>query len=267
MTERGTADELFARLPSSTRRTLEQIGLGLPVLRRIAAEEGGERRVRHIVSEFTPSADWRDLGRDTPVWRWIRLLLVAAAGVAVCLASTYLVGPYALLVGVVCAPAVGWAGSRARASGAELVVCCLVGFSYVVLIWVGSQQADQWYLHLRGRAARVTYARPLRSESHGVSTLYCRVRLPDGSVRQVIRNDKTCTEATMVGLRTRAVVDPAGHYRPFLGGVSDLGFGFWDHLCLGAATVLVLAPLTTALVSGRSALRGRGSGRAGGATA
>lgn len=266
MTEANTADELFAQLPSSTRRALEQSGLGLPELRRIAAEDGGERRVRHIISEFSPSTDRWDPEGDGPVWRWMRLLLVAVAGVAVCLSSTYLIGPYALLVGVACAPVVGWAGYRACSSRAGIVAYCFVGVSYVVLIWVGSGQADQWYLHLRGQEAMVTYAKPERSESHGVSSPYCRVRLPDGSVRQVIGNDKWCTDGTMVGTRTRAVIDPAGHYRPFLGGRSELGFGFWDHLCLGAAAVLVLVPVTAAVMNrvseSRSSRRGRAIGTA-----
>lgn len=250
MTGANTADELFARLPSSTRRTLEQSGLGLPELRRIAAEDGGERRVRHIISKFSPSADRWGLEGDGPVWRWMRLLLVAMAGVAICLSSTYLIGPYALLVGVACAPVVGWAGYRACSSRAGIVAYCFVGVSYVILIWVGSGQVDQWYLHLRGQEAMVTYAKPERSESHGISHLYCRVRLPDGSVRQVIGNDKWCTKGAMVGMSARAVIDPADHYRPFLGGRSELGFGFLDQLCLGAAALLVLAPVTAGVMNG-----------------
>lgn len=44
------------------------------------------------------------------------------------------------------------------------------------------------------------------------------------------------TEATRVGLRMRAVVEPTGHYWPFLAGVSNLGLGSWYYLCLGGAT-------------------------------
>ncbi|MFJ9901902.1 hypothetical protein ACIRVK_03165 [Streptomyces sp. NPDC101152] len=266
MTDPHTADDLFAQLPSSTRRTLEQSGLGLPELRRIAAEPNGMRRVRHIISEFTPSIDRREPDRDGPVWRWTRLLLIAVASVALCLSSTYLIGGFALFVGVACVPAVAWAGRRACSSRAEIVAYVLVGVSYVALIWVGSGQVDQWYLHLRGQEARVTYAKPERSESHGESTLYCRVRLPDGSVRQTIGNDKSCTQESMVGTTTRAVIDPEGHYRPFLGDRSALGFGFWDYFCLGAAVVLVLVPVTAATLGGvkeaRSARRGRVIGAA-----
>lgn len=266
MTDPHTADELFAALPSSTRRTLEQSGLGLPELRRIAAEPNGMRRVRHIISEFTPSADRREPAGDGPVWRWTRLLLIAVASVALCLTSTYLIGGFALFVGVACVPAVAWAGRRACSSSAEIVAYVLVGVSYVALIWVGAGQADRWYLHLRGQEARVTYAKPERSESHGESTLYCRVRLPDGSVRQTIENDKSCTQETMVGTTTRAVIDPEGNYRPFLGDRSSLGFGFWDYFCLGAGAVLVLVPVTAAMVGGvneaRSARRGRVIGTA-----
>lgn len=261
MSESGTADELFAHLPAATRRTLEQSGLGLPELRRIAAEDGGERRVRHIISEFSPGADSRGPAGDGALRRWMRLLVVAVAGVVVCLSSTYVIGPYSLLVGVAWVPAVAWAGFWARSSWVGTVAYCFVGVSYVVLILVGSGQTDQWYLHLRGQKARVTYVQPERSESHGVSSLYCRVRLPDGSVRQVLGNDKRCTHEAMIGTTTRAVIDPEGHYRPFLGDRSALRFGFWDYLSLGAAAVLVLVSVTAAVLSGVNEARGARRGR------
>jgi hypothetical protein len=258
-----TVDEQFARLSRSKQRALEENGLGLPELRRIAAEDGGERRVRHILSEYDPSSSWWDFDGDrwsedsAAVWPWIRLLLVAVAGVIVCLLSTYLINKEALFVGAACGLAVLWALFRTRLSRGGLVARCLTGAAYVVLIWAGSQSADEWYLQVRGQETAVTYAKPKYSESHGVSSPYCRVKLPDGSVREVFQNDKRCVDH--LGSKATAVIDPAGHYRPVLGHKEDIGGGFSDYLCLGAAAVLVLAPLTAvALGRANEARSGRG---------
>ncbi|MEU1270211.1 hypothetical protein [Streptomyces sp. NPDC005799] len=42
---------------------------------------------------------------------------------------------------------------------------------------------------------------------------------------------------------------------------SALRFGFWDYLCLGAAAVLVLVPVTAAILSGVNEARGARRGR------
>ncbi|MFG2790547.1 hypothetical protein [Streptomyces sp. NPDC048419] len=246
-TEDGrSVDELFARLPAGKQRALEENGLDLPKLRQIAAEDGDLRRVRLILAFDEPHRP----DDTTGVWPWIRLPLIAVAGVVVCLASTYLLDRYAVFVGLVWGLAVIWAAIKAPARRGGLVVRCLVGVAYVVLIWLGSQQADKWYLQVRGQETTVTYAKAVDRGSHGVTTLYCRVKLPDGSVHQVFRNDDSCTDESVVGTKTRAVVDPAGHYRPFLGNRSDIGGGVYDYLCLGAAVVLLLAP-AAAVAMGR----------------
>lgn len=247
-TEDGrTVDELFARLPAAKQRALEENGLGLPQLRRIAEEDGDLRRVRLILAFDEPGHPQGTAG----VWPWIRLPLIAVAGVVVCLASTYLLDRYAVLVGLVWGLLVIWAALRAPLPRGGVVVRCLVGVAYVVLVWLGSQQADSWYLQVRGQETTVTYAAAVDRGSHGVTTLYCRVRLPDGSIHQVVRNDDRCTDPGAVGTRTRAVVDPAGHYRPFLGQPSDIGGGVYDYLCLGAAAVLLLAPAAAVALSRR----------------
>ncbi|MDH6217747.1 hypothetical protein [Streptomyces pseudovenezuelae] len=247
-----TADELFARLEPGKQRAFEEAGLGLPELRRISEQDGDTRRVRLILDH----ADARPPDDNSRVWPWIRLPLIAVVGVVVCLASTYLIDKYAVFVGVVLGLAVIRGAVRAPSARGGLVVRVLVVAAYVVLIWPGSQQADKWYLQVRGQETAVTYAKPVDRGSHGVTTLYCRVKLPDGSIHQVFENDKWCTDETMVGTRAQAVVDPAGHYRPFLGRKSDLDDGLIDYLCLGAAAVLVLAPLTAAAMSRASGMRG-----------
>ncbi|WP_405870253.1 hypothetical protein [Streptomyces sp. NBC_00005] len=268
-----TVDEQFARLPKSTRRALEQKGLGLPKLREIALEDNGGRIVQHILSEYSVSSSRWDFDGDRwteesrTVWPWLRLLLVAVVGVVLCLLSTYVLDSSALFVGAACGLAVAWAGFKTRRSVGGLAVCGVVAAAYVVLIWMGSYAADEWYLHLRGQEATVTYATPVNHGSHGIRTLYCRVKLPDGSVRQVFHNDKRCTDASVVGTKTRAVIDPSDHYRPVLGGRSDIGGTVDGYVCLGAAVLLVLAPLTAAVMSRANEARGRRGGRSDGTAA
>ncbi|MGW1619858.1 hypothetical protein [Streptomyces sp. NPDC002172] len=267
-----SVDEQFARLPPTAQTALEENGLGLPQLRRMAQEEGGERRVRLILSEFSPSppdpVGWWEYGGDIdglrrePVWPWLRLLLVAVASVALCLLTTYWINRQALFVGVALAVPVAWAAFRTRWSRGGFVALGLVGAAYVVLVWTGSYAADEWYLQLRGQEVKVTYEKPENVGSHGVATLACRVKLPDGSVRQVFENDKVCTDEVMVGTKWTAVIDPSDHYRPFLGHKSDIGGTVPGYLCLGAAAVLVLAPLTAAVMSRTNEVRSRRGGEA-----
>ncbi|GGN28959.1 hypothetical protein [Streptomyces fuscichromogenes] len=270
-----TVDEQFARLPRSRQRELEEKGLGLPRLRDIALEEGGELAVRHILAEHSrPTSRWdfdgdRRADENRAVWPWIRLLLAAVIGVVLCLLSTYVLRSSALFVGAACGAFVAWAGFRTRRSLGGLVACGLVAVAYVALIWTGSYAADEWYLHVRGQETTVTYAKPLHEQaSHGVRVTYCRVTLPDGTVRRVFLNDKRCTDENMVGTRTPAVIDPSDHYRPVLGDKSAIGGTAAAYVCLGAAAVLVLAPVSAAVMSRANERRGRQGepgGRVGGA--
>ncbi|MFD8721891.1 hypothetical protein ACFV2H_28835 [Streptomyces sp. NPDC059629] len=251
-----TVDEQFARLPRSRQRELEAKGLGLPRLREIALEEGGEPAVRHILAEHSrPTSGWdfdgdRRTDENRAVWPWIRLLLAAVISVVLCLLSTYVLNSSALFVGAACGVAVAWAGFRTRRSLGGLVACGLVAIAYVAVIWMGSYAADEWYLHLRGTETTVTYAKPLHEQaSHGVRVTYCRVTLPNGTVRRVFQNDERCADETLVGAKTLAVIDPSDHYRPVLGGKSAIGGTTAAYVCLGAAAVLVLAPLTAAVMS------------------
>ncbi|MGW1877220.1 hypothetical protein [Streptomyces sp. NPDC001975] len=264
-----TVDEQFARLPRSRQRELEEKGLGLPRLREIALEEGGEPAVQHILAEHSrPSSLWdfdgdRRTDESRGAWSWIRLLLAAVIGVVLCLLSTYVLNSSALFVGVACGVVVAWAGFKTRRSLGGLVACGLVAVAYVALIWMGSYAADEWYLHLRGQETTVTYAKPLHEQaSHGVRVTYCRVTLPDGTVRRVFKNDKRCTDETMVGARTLAVIDPSDHYRPVLGGKSAIGGTAAAYVCVGAAAVLVLPPVMAAVMS-RSNERRSGRGEQG----
>jgi hypothetical protein len=245
--DKQTVDDLFAELPEDGRRTLEEIGMGLPELRRIAVGEGGMRKVRGILSEFTAKADPRRRGDDegpaqrSAVWPWLRLLLAAVAGFVVCeLASFVLGSALSLMVGVLCGVGVIFAALGTRESHGGLVLRWLTVAAYYVLIFVASYTTQEWYLQLRGVETTVTITTPSHQWAHGTRQTYCQVRLPDGSVHKVFSNREDC--ADRVGAKTTAVVDPSDHYRPFLGSKSDIGDTFETAVSLGAAAVLVLAP-------------------------
>lgn len=242
-----TVDDLFAELPEDGRRTLEQIGMGLPELRRMAAGEGGMRQVRGILSEFTAKADPRRPGDDegpaqrTALWPWLRLSLAAVAGFVVSeLSNVVLGGGLSLLVGVLCGVGVVVGALKTRESRGGLVLRWLTVAAYYVLIFVASHAGQEWYLQLRGVEQTVTIAAPSHQWAHGARQTYCRVRLPDGAVHEVLSNREDC--ADRVGAKSTAVVDPSGRYRPFLGPKSDIGDTVETAVSLGAAVVLVLAP-------------------------
>jgi hypothetical protein len=115
---------------------------------------------------------------------------------------------------------------------------------------VGSYFENAWYLQVRGVQQTVTLASPTHQWTHGTRETYCRVRLRDGSVHEVVDNKEDC--ADRVGQRVTAVVDPAGHYKPSLGTKSDVGGVLEGYVCLGAGVILVLAPLTAAVMGRRN---------------
>ncbi|MEV6795038.1 hypothetical protein AB0M87_24300 [Streptomyces sp. NPDC051320] len=242
-----TVDDLFAELPEDGRRTLEEIGMGLPELRRISVGDGGMRRVRGILSEFTAEADPRRPGDDegpaerTAVWPWLRLLLAGVAGFVLCELSTLVLGTgLSLLVGVLGGVGVIFAALGTRESHGGLVLRWLTVAAYFVLILVASYSAQEWYLQLRGVEQTVTITVPSHQWAHGSRQTHCRVRLPDGTVHQVFRNREDC--ADRIGATSTAVVDPSGRFRPFLGPESDLGDTVETVVSLAAGAVLVLAP-------------------------
>ncbi|MFJ5289576.1 hypothetical protein [Streptomyces sp. NPDC088348] len=265
-----TVDDLFAELPEDGRRTLEEIGMGLPELRRIADGEGGMRRVRGVLSEFTAGADPRRPGDDegparrTAVWPWMRLLLAAVAGCVVCELSTLVLGSgLSLLVGVLCGVGVIFAALGTRVSHGGLVLRWLTVAAYFVLIFVASHTSQEWYLQLRGVEQTATITAPSHQWAHGTRQTHCRVRLRDGSVHQVFHNREDC--AQRVGAKSTAVVDPSGHYLPFLGSKSDIGDTAETAVSLGAAAVLLLAPAGAAVI-GRARPRRNSGDRARGTT-
>jgi hypothetical protein len=253
--EEKTVDDLFARLPEDGRRTLEQVGMGLPELRRIAARDGGMRQVRGVLSEFTTESRTRRPGDDEgPVERaavrpWALLFVAAVAGVVLTELSTLALHETALLVGAVCGLGVLFAAFRTRESRGGLALRWITVAAYVVLVIAGSFGTQQWYLRLRGVEQLVTVAEPQHQWTHGTRETYCRVRLRDGSVRRVLGNRENC--ADRVGLKGTAVVDPMGRYRPFLGTKAEIGGTAGGLTALGATAVLILAPASAVAVGRR----------------
>lgn len=250
-----SVDELFAELPEKWQRSLEEVGLGLPELRRIAAGPEGMRRVHTILAEFSEATTHTrparaGYGGGTPVWPWARLLLVAAVSVVVCLLSSLFIGKAAAFVGLLLGLPVLWVAFKTRDSRGAPVARYVTAAAYLVLVLAGSYFANAWYLQLRGTEQTVTIATPTHQWTHGTRETYCRVRLRDGSVHEVIDNKENC--ADRVGQTTTAVVDPAGHYKPSLGTKSEIGGVLEGYVCLGAAVVLVLAPVTVVVMGRRN---------------
>ena len=249
-----SVDELFAELPEKWQRSLEEVGLGLPELRRIAAGRDGMRRVRTILAEFSeatsnPRPARAGYGGGIPVWPWARLFLVAVVSAVVCLVCSLFIGKAAAFVGLLLGLPVFWMALKTRDSRGAPVARYVTAAAYLVLVLVGSYFANAWYLRMRGVEQTVTIAAPTRQWTHGTRETYCRVRLRDGSVHEVIDNKENC--AGRIGQTTTAVVDPAGHYKPSLGGKSEIGGVVEGYICLGAAAVLLLAPVTVVVIGRR----------------
>lgn len=246
--ERGV-DELFAGLPESSRRKLEEVGLGLPELRRIAAGEGGARRVRGILSEFSVSSRPRRFDDEGPLqWLnvrpWLRMALVAVAGFVSTELLNPVMGGLSLLVGVAFGVGVRMAAFEAHELRWDPALRRLTVLAYHVLIAVATLATPQWYLQLRGVERTVTVAAPSHEMARGFRQTYCRVRLADGSVHRVLSNRENCADLSRTGDRTTAVVDPSGFYGPFLGARADIDSTLQTAVSLTSAAVMFLAPAT-----------------------
>ncbi|MFJ6837459.1 hypothetical protein [Streptomyces sp. NPDC091209] len=269
--EEESVDDLFARLPEDGRRALEQVGMGLPELRRMAARDGGMRQVRGVLSEFTVKSSPRRPGDDegpeerAAVRPWALLFVAAVAGVVLTELSTLVLHETALLVGAVWGLAVLFAAFRTRESRGGLVLRWITVAAYAVLVIAGSFGTQQWYLSLRGVEQPVTIAEPLHQWTHGTRETYCRVRLRDGSVRRVLGNRENC--ADRVGLKDTAVVDPMGRYRPFLGTKAEIGGTAGGLAALGATAVLILAPASAVALGRGPRIKRRRGERTGGRVA
>lgn len=219
--------EFLDGLPGRTRKALAEAGFGMERLRELAAGPAGERQVRHIVTEFgvLPDRDGRFIlpgDRREVAAGWAVVLLGALTGLTAVLAAAVLVSSLlGLVAGLAAAAGVAALILRTPESrGREAAV--LVGLAAVaVLYFTALMNAPQWYLAARGREVAATLAVPAYAWTHGSHVPHCRVRLPDGSVRRVDQDDRTCAART--GERIRVVYDPGGRLAPELGGKAALG--------------------------------------------
>jgi hypothetical protein len=229
--------EFLDGLPPRTVRVLAEAGFEMGLLRHLGTTEAGARQVRHIVAEFgrVPRRDrvrerlgalaagaGTAAGPGRVAAYWSVALLGAVLGLAATLSASVLV---ARILGLAVAGAVWVAlvflllmspGARGRD------VAVLLGLAAAaVLLFTAFLNAPQWYLAARGQQVTATLATPLRTWSHGSRVTYCRVRLPDGRVRQVDHSDRTC--AADEGRPVTVVYDPGGHTGPVLGDKASLG--------------------------------------------
>jgi hypothetical protein len=245
-----SVEELFAELPEKRQQAMAEVGLGLPELLRMAAAPDGLRKVRRILTDVStsPRPSRPGEGKRPAIWPWGRLLLATVASALVSLLLSLFIGTASAYVGIGLGLLVIWLAFKTPDSRGAPAARFLTAATYFVLIFTGSHSVNAWYLQLRGEEQTVTLASPTHQWTHGTRETYCRVRLQDGSVHEVIDNKDEC--ADRVGQRTTAVVDPSGHYDPSLGTKSDLGGVVEGYVCLGAAVVLVLTPVI-AVTAGR----------------
>lgn len=254
--------EFLDGLSARTVGTLAEAGFEMGLLRHLGATEQGARQVRHIVAEFgrVPRRE-RALRRIGPLMAgggvagyWAVVLLGAALGLAATIAASVLV---ARLLGLVVAGVFGVAlmilllmtpDTRWR----EIAVLLALAAT-AVLLFTAFLNAPQWYLAARGKQVAATVAAPYRTWSHGSRVAYCRVRLPDGSIHQVDRNDREC--AAEVGATVQVVYDPGGHVSPVLGGRQALG-RISRPVAEGAGVVLLGAATGAVAAAGRRSGRG-----------
>jgi hypothetical protein len=246
-----SVEELFAELPQKRQQAMAEVGLGLPELLGMAAAPDGLRKVRRILAEVStsPRPSRPGEGERPAIWPWGRLLLATVASALVSLLLSLFIGTASAYVGIGLGLLVIWLAFKTPDTRGASAARLLTAVTYCVLVFVGSHSVNAWYLQLRGEQQTVTLASPTHQWTHGTRQTYCRVRLDDGSVHEVISDKDNCADG--VGQKTTAVVDPSGHYDPSLGTKSDIGGIVEGYVCLGAAVVLLLTPVTAVAVARR----------------
>lgn len=247
---------LLDGLSAKARKSLAAAGFDLPRLRGLAATEQGERQVRHIVTEFgVVPAEGRLATDSSPSLRkevatgWGLVVLGAVVGLAAVLATTVLVDrPLGLLIAALAAGGMVVLVIRTPHSrGREAAV--LLGLSAVAVLYFTSfLSAPQWYLAVRGKQVAATLEPPSQAWARGSRVAYCRVRLPDGSTRQVDQDDRTCAGDT--GATVQVVYDPGGRLAPVLGAKRTLG-RISRLVAAGAGIALLATAAGAVAVAGR----------------
>ncbi|WP_328915317.1 MULTISPECIES: hypothetical protein [unclassified Streptomyces] len=221
---------LLDGLSAKARKSLAAAGFDLPRLRGLASTEQGERQVRHIVTEFgVVPAEGRLTTDSSPSLRkevatgWGLVVLGAVVGLAAVLATTVLVDrPLGLLIAALGAGGMVFLVIRTPQSRGREAAVLLSLSAVAVLYFTSFLSAPQWYLAARGKQVAATLEPPSPAwAARGSRVAYCRVRLPDGSTRQVDQDDRTCAGDT--GATVQVVYDPGGRLAPVLGAKRTLG--------------------------------------------
>lgn len=258
-----STEELLDRLSAQDRRRLADAGVTLDVLRNLCRTERGVRLARQILATHTDLIDAPEASQPERTARrerfvteghpdgaaagqaagpWLLLLLAAVLGAVLCAVSTLFLHELAILVGIGYLIFVFFAvAARTRRSRGSGAAQALMAVAFLVLVFVTAFNTADWYMAVRGVQAQATVAAPVHSWSHGSLHAYCRVRLPDGSVREVDTDKGAC--ATDVGAAATVVYDPDNRYAPRFGTKADLNVAVSAGVAAAAGAVLVLSPL------------------------
>lgn len=246
-------------LSGRTRRALADAGFGMERLRQLGTTPSGARQVRHIVTEFgvLPDRDGRfvlpgDRREVAAGWAWA-LLAVLVGLAAVVAASIWAGRPVGLLVAFVAGAVLAVLALRTPESRGREPAVLIALAAGAVLYFTAFMNAPQWYLAVHGKDATATLDTPALL-TRGGHVRHCRVELPDGRVRQVDHDNRTCL--ARAGQTVHVVYDPSDNLAPELGTKNGLGT---ISGTVAVASLAVLTATATAAVSAagpRTRLRG-----------
>ncbi len=273
--KRPSADELLEALNVKAIRALRRAGFGLPRLREMARGEDGDERVRAIVAEFTTegtermvratwpparlprSADSAPLTRRV-VRRWALVLLFDLAAGALCWLLT-LSGNRATTLAAVLAMLMlhgVWVMRRMPDAPGRRAAAILAWAGLPVLLLGVVYGSPRAYLDIWGRQTTATAYSLTWSHTKGAATSpTCYVQLPDGQVRELVTDNRTCAALGSATARPVPVVyDPAEGVLPVSGTKAGLSLGR-DMGFAAAGLLLVVLAAGAAVV--RAALAAR----------
>ncbi|GAA1881312.1 hypothetical protein [Streptantibioticus ferralitis] len=273
--KRPSADELLEALNVKAIRALRRAGFGLPRLREMARGKDGDDRVHAIVSEFTTDdaermvettwppdrvprrADRTPLTRRV-VRRWSLVLLFDIAAAALCWLLT-LAGSrqstLAALVALLMLHGV-WVMRAMPDSPGRKVAGFLAWIGLPVLLLGVVHGSPRAYLDIWGREGTASAYSLTWTRSNGVASPTCYVRLPDGQVKELRTDSRTCKSLdTAAAEPIQVVYDPSEGVLPVSGTKANLGIGQDVGFAMGGLLLVVLAAGTAVL---RTALAARG---------
>ncbi|WP_269853813.1 hypothetical protein [Streptomyces sp. RPT161] len=272
--KRPSADELLEALNVKAIRALRSAGFGLPRLREMARGEDGDERVHAIVAEFTTDDTQRMVRTTWPpdrlprpadhtpltrrvIRRWTLVLLFDLAAGALCWLLT-LAGNRATTLAVVLALLMVhgvWVmrGMPEAPGHRAAAILAWVGLPVLLLgVVYGSPRA---YLDIWGRQATATAYSQTWTHTNGTApSPTCYVQLPDGQVRELLTDNRTCAGLGSAAARPIPVVyDPAEGVLPVSGTKASLNLGRDMGFAMAGLLLVVLAAGTAVVRTGAAA--------------